>query len=690
MSAAARSRRSYTTTATRHRRCGCVPGTTSHVKLINNSDGDTNLHTHGFHVSPVGSGDNVLHHLMPGGTWDLAIDTPDDLSSGFYWYHTHNHGDAESQVTGGLAGAIVVEGPLDAVAGASPADPSTCWMIQASQFDEDGQIVPVADQTTNSVTRFVNGQLNPVIRMRPGEVQRWRIANIQANDFMELSLDGHRLHQIAADANPFDEVVAQDSIVMAPANRVEVLVEAGQPGTYVLRARSFAGSAAAVLATLEVAGEPVEAEPLPDRAAPVRRPPRRCCRRDTGTFTFSNHNKTGWAVIDGKAFDADRVDQTIQLGALEEWTIRNDSRRLAPVPHPRQRLPSRGNRRRAVRGTQDLLDTVPRTAGRRCHDLEVVDVDVERVPEVGVVATVHSSSAPSSMVWSTRSGSNGLPSMTAQPGPVVVGERDGAGSCPRSSWRRSRTAAAWWTRSAAPSRPPPSSVASTAAALPANDRPRRYVPGWPASTRTSTRLAGAITIESWATTSSNGLASAAIWCSWWSSSDSSMKSLAWMLAMRQRCTSPGRIRITGLSWPLTNRVTEVVVCWRPAPSGRLVELAGLDHHRRSGRPATPGAPVERALTTMAPARPPVTCDSVSPCLCAWYQYRPATGRRGVDGEVPLPIRLEVVEHVVAEPARGHVAPVVCRLVSPSELLTSRTRCHHRPASAASGPGSWPL
>jgi FtsP/CotA-like multicopper oxidase with cupredoxin domain len=293
------------------------------VKLINNSDGDTNLHTHGFHVSPVGSGDNVLHHLMPGGTWDLAIDTPDDLSPGFYWYHAHNHGDTESQVTGGLAGAIVVEGPLGAVTGVAGRSEHVL-MIQASQFDEDGQMVPVADQTTNSVTRFVNGQLNPVIRMRPGEVQRWRIANIQANDFMELSLDDHQLHQIAADANPFDEVVAQDSIVMAPANRVEVLVEAGQPGTYVLRAGSFAGSAAAVLATLEVAGEPVKAEPLPTELLPfddLRDDPVDATR----TVTFSNHNKTGWAVIDGKAFDADRVDQTIQLGALEEWTIRNDS-----------------------------------------------------------------------------------------------------------------------------------------------------------------------------------------------------------------------------------------------------------------------------------------------------------------------------------------------------------------------------
>ena len=293
------------------------------VKLVNDSDGGTNLHTHGWHVSPVGFGDNVLHHLDPGATWDMDIPTPDDLAPGLYWYHAHQHGDTEPQVTGGLAGALIVEGALDELPGINGI-PEHVLMIQASQFDASGQMVPVADQTTSSVTRFVNGQLNPVIRMHPGEVQRWRIANIQANDFMELALDGHKLNQIAADANPFDAVVAEDSVVMAPANRIEALIEAGQPGTYSLRANSFGGSASAVIATLVVEGDPVQAAPLPTTLLPFED------LRDetvdtTRSITFSNHNDTGWAVIDGKAFDPNRVDQTIELGALEEWTLHNDS-----------------------------------------------------------------------------------------------------------------------------------------------------------------------------------------------------------------------------------------------------------------------------------------------------------------------------------------------------------------------------
>ena len=48
-------------------------------------------------------------------------------------------------------------------------------------------------------------------------------------------------------------------------------------------------------------------------------------RRRTVTMTMR-----GGFRIDGKPFDPDRVDQIVELGALEEWTVVNDS----PLAHP--------------------------------------------------------------------------------------------------------------------------------------------------------------------------------------------------------------------------------------------------------------------------------------------------------------------------------------------------------------------
>src|SRR4029077_18871383 len=52
-----------------------------------------------------------------------------------------------------------------------------------------------------TATRFlaINGQRRPVIDMRPGEVQRWRLVGSQYQNNMLLELDQHRLNLIACD-----------------------------------------------------------------------------------------------------------------------------------------------------------------------------------------------------------------------------------------------------------------------------------------------------------------------------------------------------------------------------------------------------------------------------------------------------------------------------------------------------------
>jgi FtsP/CotA-like multicopper oxidase with cupredoxin domain len=81
-----------------------------------------------------------------------------------------------------------------------------------------------------------------------------------------------------------------------------------------------------LLATVVVEGEPVDPQPLPTTLIPFedlrdavvdnRREVRFDVQHDEAGFHF---------VIDNKTVDMDRVDQTVQLNALEEWTIYNDS-----------------------------------------------------------------------------------------------------------------------------------------------------------------------------------------------------------------------------------------------------------------------------------------------------------------------------------------------------------------------------
>jgi FtsP/CotA-like multicopper oxidase with cupredoxin domain len=298
-----------------------LPGDTLRITLVNDTGQETNLHTHGFHTTPLGFGDNVLHHMMPGETWVLEMPTLPDHPSGMYWYHPHVHGDSDDQVNGGMAGAIINVGPLDALPGIVGLT-EHLLLVQTTQFAEDGTRVSFLDQRPDTTVRYVNGQVNPTIRIQPGETQRWRVGNFSSDTFIDIQLDGHTLHQIAQDANPHDFVVDQDHIQLGPAERTEVLVQAAtEPGTYFLRSLPVNGEPEVVIATMVVEGDAVEPQALPTTLFPFE-DLRTVTPDEYRTIIFEILNGTDF-VINGRSFDENRVDVSAKLNAVEEWTLVN-------------------------------------------------------------------------------------------------------------------------------------------------------------------------------------------------------------------------------------------------------------------------------------------------------------------------------------------------------------------------------
>jgi suppressor of ftsI len=314
-----------------------LPGDSLGVTLTNQMGQPTNLHTHGLHVSPAGSSDNVFVHLMPGETFSYEYAIPQDGTSGLYipglyWYHPHMHGYSSDQVSGGMAGALIVEGALDTLPGIRDV-PERLLVLQATQFDDDG--VMISFPKMDVIAIFVNGQSHPAIEIAPGETQRWRIINASAFTFFNLALDGHQLHQIASDANPLREVLSRDQILMAPGERVEVLIQGGPEGVYALQSLpwgvdlEFQAQPGIAIASLISSGPVDLPEPLPATLIEFEdlRETTIDKRRE---LIFSEEMKPFEVLIDGHTFDEDRIDQTVKLGATEEWLLRNTS----PDWHP--------------------------------------------------------------------------------------------------------------------------------------------------------------------------------------------------------------------------------------------------------------------------------------------------------------------------------------------------------------------
>src|SRR5258708_992957 len=290
----------------------------------------TNLHTHGLTVSPRGNSDNVLLNVAPGQTQDYEIRLPTNHPSGLFWYHPHPHGFSDEQTRNGMSGALIVNGLLDSF-------PTLRHLPERLLLLKDLQVqngrVALTHIGENTI-RTINGIVNPVIVLRPGETQLWRIGNFGADLYYLLTLDGHHFQVVARDGNRRARLVARDTLRLSPGARVEVLVTAGAPGVHLLRTgdidtgpegNQYPGT---VMATVRVEGSPATPVALPPGGAllPVEDLRGKVTNRRTIVYTESPDGDT--LFIDGKKFDMNRTDIRVKLGAIEEWTIRNESDEL--------------------------------------------------------------------------------------------------------------------------------------------------------------------------------------------------------------------------------------------------------------------------------------------------------------------------------------------------------------------------
>ena len=307
----------------------------------------TNFHSHGLHVSPSGISDNVMRIMEPGESYDIEIAIPSDHIPGTNWYHPHAHGSADVQLASGAVGALIIEGDFADVPEIAAAQERLLVLTEAV-FDEFGMVEDFGTLFPETAARFlaVNGVREPTITMRPGEVQRWRILHAGWQDDLFLHLEGHTLNPIARDGIPLARMGLTvprkpdqptdypNAMLMAPGQRIDVLVQAGKPGTYAFRAVPYDqgyASPTGPIARLVIEGDPLTMN-LPTALPPL---PEKLIGDEeiTGTrvLTFSamEPGTQEWQkfrfTIDGKIFDPDRVDQRVRLGAVEEWTIVNET-----------------------------------------------------------------------------------------------------------------------------------------------------------------------------------------------------------------------------------------------------------------------------------------------------------------------------------------------------------------------------
>jgi FtsP/CotA-like multicopper oxidase with cupredoxin domain len=200
---------------------------------------------------------------------------------------------------------------------------------------DKGAIIRTNINSDAPTTRTVNGQVDPIIPARTNETQLLRLANIGADIWYRLRLDGAQFHVIAEDANPVAEVWTADELVLPPGKRYDVLVRWPAAGTHALETLPYSTGPDGDdypqrrLATFKVSGDPVPDVEWPTSMGPVSPLGTDTVYR-TRDVVFSEDSKTNQFFINGKQFDPTKVTYVAKLGTTEEWRITNTSREAHP------------------------------------------------------------------------------------------------------------------------------------------------------------------------------------------------------------------------------------------------------------------------------------------------------------------------------------------------------------------------
>ncbi len=194
-------------------------------------------HLHGAFIAAESDGNPWLtpNGFGPGDTQN--VNYPNEQPATLLWFHDHYLGATRLNVFAGLAGAYVLRDEYDTGSEPNPIGiPGGAYEVplvfKDYQFSSDGKFFyPTSD--IEGVTwigeyfgdvMLVNGKVWPYLNVEP-RMYRFRILNACNARIMNLDLSGWYFWQIGADGGMWDVPVGTRRLVLAPAERADVIVD---------------------------------------------------------------------------------------------------------------------------------------------------------------------------------------------------------------------------------------------------------------------------------------------------------------------------------------------------------------------------------------------------------------------------------------------------------------------------------
>lgn len=330
------------------------------VNRLPRGAGSTSTHLHGDHHASADDGQPTTHLVARGErrTYDypLVVDGRPTPGS-FFWYHDHRMDRTARNNWRGLQGMFIVTDPpvrglrlpqgrrdvplmvseRSFTSGNQLTDPFADGPEMAGHHGEmswTGSHAPPDDATVGDKV-LVNGRYAPYLDV---SATRYRLRLLNSSPFSSYNFtlsDGRPFLQIGTGSGLLPKAVVRSSVLLGPAQRADVIVDfSGATGQRLVlgsvpAATGESGDDARQVSVMELrVGAPArDASRLPSRL-PSPRLVSPVPDRVSQTWTFgleeSSRHGSFWS-INGRAFDAARVDHRARLGTVERWRFRNTS-----------------------------------------------------------------------------------------------------------------------------------------------------------------------------------------------------------------------------------------------------------------------------------------------------------------------------------------------------------------------------
>jgi spore coat protein A, manganese oxidase len=313
-------------------------------------------HLHGGFVSGASDGNPAVtpEGFGPGETQTVVYpnETP-QMPASLLWFHDHGLGATRLNVFAGLAAAYILRDEHDTGEEPNPIGiPGGAYeiplVVQDRSFDADGTLLYPSSDVAGATwigeyfgdVMLVNGKVWPYLEVEP-RLYRFRILNGCNARILSLDLGAPSMWQIGAEGGMWDVPVPVKELVLAPAERADVLVDFGRLAgqTLVMKnhnpKKPVSTPAPSLEQVMQIRVGTTVTRPGP-RSIPSSLPGRKAdlgapVRTRYVTLNEIDVDEPTWFLnLDGVHFDEGPVTETPRAGAVEDWVYVN----LTADTHP--------------------------------------------------------------------------------------------------------------------------------------------------------------------------------------------------------------------------------------------------------------------------------------------------------------------------------------------------------------------